>query len=228
VAEPTARGTDISPGESRRLSTGLIVYGAVGLALAIAAAVAVVLMSGRFDDVTTDVTARVDALETTLDKTAQSLDDTADSAEGFSGTLSRTGEGLVEAAALVERLGPLLVDVGNVNVLGFRPLAELAPLFEDVGDRLVGLAPRLDEIAGELVVNEAQLSGTSESVRALAVQVHAIEAQLATGFLEDRVDQGFDFLRIGIIALTIWFAVPAAAALFIGIWLRRAVAPAAA
>lgn len=188
-------------------------------------AIAIALLWGHFDDVSNDVGTRVDALEETLEDTATSLDDTADAAAGFSQTLTRTGAGLDEASGVVERLSPLLVQIGNVDVLGFRPLAQIAPLFEDVGGRLGRLAPRLTAITEELTVNQGQLERTSESVRELSTQLRELQAQLASGFLETRVDQGFGFLKIGVIALTIWLALPSAAALLIGIWLRRAVAP---
>lgn len=188
-------------------------------------AIAIALLWGHFNDVSNDVGIRVDALEETLEDTASSLDDTADAAAGFSRTLTRTGAGLDEASGVVERLSPLLVQIGNVDVLGFRPLAQIAPLFEDVGGRLGRLAPRLTAITEELTVNQGQLERTSESVRELSTQLRELQAQLASGFLETRVDQGFGFLKIGVIALTIWLALPSAAALLIGIWLRRAVAP---
>lgn len=188
-------------------------------------AIAIALLWGHFDDVSNDVGVRVDALEETLEDTASSLDDTADAAAGFSQTLTRTGAGLDEASGVVERLSPLLVQIGNVDVLGFRPLAQIAPLFEDVGGRLERLAPRLTAITDELTVNQGQLEQTSESVRELSTQLREVQAQLASGFLETRVDQGFSFLKIGIVALTIWLALPSAAAFLIGIWLRRAIAP---
>ena len=59
----------------------------------------------------------------------------------------------------------------------------------------------------------------------LAGELDNVQQVLESGTIETRVSEGFGFLRAGLIAMTIWLALPAIAALFIGIWLRRAVAP---
>lgn len=51
---------------------------------------------------------------------------------------------------------------------------------------------------------------------------------LASGDVVTRVGQGFDFLRVAIIVMAVWLAVPAAAALLIGVWLSRGSSRAAA
>jgi hypothetical protein len=217
---PHPDGTEITPRESRRLATGLIVYGSIGVLLAIASIVAMFVLDSRLGSVDDAVSGRVDTLQRTLKATSDSLDSAATSASGFSVTLGETSAALGSVSEVLAGLGPVLRSVGNIAGL----LGQSG--FGQVGDSLADLAPELEAMSTNLVTNQAQLETTSTKVAALADQLDEVEAVLAEGIIEKRVDQGFGFLRAGIIALTIWIALPAAAALFIGIWLRRAVSPA--
>ncbi len=218
-------GTEITPTESRRLATGLIVYGAVGIALAIAMIVAVVLLRGSFGDVQSDVSAQVDQLETTIGKTSDSLTATADSLDGFTVTFDRTSSGLVQVSGVVDDLAGVIAELGTVFD-AIRPLLGSVPALGEVADKLRNLVPTLTSVTDALSRNEPQLERTADSLRDLAAQLDEVERSLASGDVVERVGQGFEFLRIAIIVMAVWLAVPAAAALLIGVWLRRAVHPA--
>lgn len=218
-------GTEITSRESRRLSTGLIVYGVVGLAIAIAMIVAVLLLRGSFGDVQQDVSAQVDRLETTIGKTAVSLRATADSVDGFVGTFERTSAGLVQVSGVVDGLSGVIGDLAGVFD-AIRPLLGSVPALGNVAEQLGDLTPTIATITASMQRNEPQLERTADSLRDVAVQLDGVQRSLASGDLVTRVDEGFDFLRIAIIALAVWFAVPAVAALYVGISLRRAVSPA--
>jgi ABC-type transporter Mla subunit MlaD len=224
MATAAPDGTEITPVESRRLATGLIVYGVIGIALAIAGVVAVFWLDGAFGSTQQDVTAQVDQLEATIDKTATSLRDTAGSVDGFRTTFESTSAGLGQMGEVTNRLAGVVDDLATFFAT-IKPFVGSVPALDGVSEQLTGLQPGLSRIAGDLTANRDQLGETSASLRDLAAQLDEVEATLASGVIDERVGQGFDFLRAAIIALTIWLALPAVAAFLIGIWLRRAVAP---
>jgi hypothetical protein len=212
-------GTEITPQESRRLSTGLIVYGTIGVLLTIAAIVAVFWLNSHFADVQDDLAVQVDQLEQTLQSTSDSIVAAADSADGFSGTLDASVPGLESASAVLGRVENVLTGL-RIPFLG-----DQLQSVRDLGAELGTLAESLNDVAATLEPNTAQLAETTEAMRALASDLDDLRASLEDGLVERGADQGFNFFRAGIIALTIWLALPSLAALFAGIWLRRAVAP---
>ncbi len=224
MPEPAPDGTEISPAESRRLATGLTVYGLLGIALSVAAIVAALWLDGAFGGTQEDVAAQVAGLELTVDKTETSLRNTADSLDGFAVTFESTSAGLAQMGEVTTRLATVLDDLAAFFAT-IEPLVGSVPAFDGASDELAELERSLAAVAADLTANRGQLGTTSASLRELATQLDAVEATLATGVIDERVGQGFDFLRAAIVALTVWFALPALAALLIGIWLRRAVAP---
>jgi hypothetical protein len=217
-------GTEITARESRRLATGLVVYGVVGIVLAIAMIVAVFVLRGSFSDVQDDVSGQIDRLEVTIGKTSVSLTSTADSLDGFTATFDRTSSGLGQISDVVDNLAGVITDLGRIFD-AIRPLIGSVPALGEVAEELRDLVPTLAAVTESLDRNEPQLATTADSLRVLAAQLDDIQQSLASGDIVTRVGQGFDFLRVAIIALAVWFAVPAAAALYIGISLRRAVRP---
>ncbi len=218
---PTPDGTEISPSETRHIATGLIVYGIVGVVLAIASIVALVVINSRIGNVSDDVTVRIDTLETTISATSASLNSAATSASGFSTTLGTTSEALASAGNVVGELSPAFVTLGRLGGL----FGSAGDSFQAVGQNLADLGPSLQALSSNLARNQQQLADTSETVQRLAGELDKVQEVLESGTIENRVSEGFGFLRAGLIAMTVWLALPAIAALFIGIWLRRAVAP---
>ena len=213
-------GTEITPRESRRLSTGLIVYGAVGVLLSIAAVVAVFWLNGEFSDTRDELSVQVDQLEQTLAATSQSIVDAADTADGFTATLDDAAPGLASASRVIGRLQTTVTRVPSL------PFGSSAESLQSLASDLGALSVSLGGIASSLAPNSEQLTKTTTQLRTLAGEVDNLRGTLEDGLVERGADQGFNFLRAGIIALTIWLALPSVAALLIGIWLRRAVSPA--
>jgi hypothetical protein len=218
---PALDGTEISPRETRHVATGLIVYGIVGVVLAIASIVALVIIDSRIGNVSDDVSVRIDTLESTIAATSASLSSAATSASGFSTTLGTTSEALTSASNVVGELSPVLQTLGRLGGL----LGSAGDGFQAVGQNLADLGPSLQTLSSNLAKNQQELANTSETVQKLSGELDNVRKVLASGTIETRVSEGFGFLRAGLVAMTIWLALPAIAALFIGIWLRRAVAP---
>ena len=224
MPDPARDGTEITPRESRRLATALTAYGAIGIALSIAAILVAFWLDGAFGETQEDVTSQITQLEVTIDKTATSLRDTADSLDGFGTTFESTSTGLVQMGEVTTRLATVIDDLAAFFAT-IEPLVGSVPALDGVSDQLAGLEQSLETVAAGLAANRGQLGSAGASGRVLAAQLDEVETTLATGLIDERVGQGFDFLRAAIVALTVWFALPALAALLIGIWLRRAVAP---
>ena len=225
-ATPRPDGSGISPRETRRLATGLIAYGSVGIVLSIVSIVAVFWLNGHFDSVAEEVDVQVGQLEQTLGSTRRSLDQVAASADAFGATFETTAAGLAQAEAVVGNLSGFLDDLRNLAVFGIPVLRGSSSVLDSLSDELGELQPSLVTIGESLTVNATQLDRTSAALRELSSDLGGIQRTLEDGLVERGVGAGFRFLRVMIIALTVWLAVPAVAAFLIGIFLRRATAPA--
>lgn len=221
IASPTPDGTEITPKETRGLATGLIVYGAIGTVFAIGSIAALFVLNGRIGNVNSDVSTRVDTLERTISATSDSLASAATSASGFATTLGTTSTALKSASDVVGELSPVLETLGNLGSL----FGSAGDKFVAVGNSLSDLSPSLATLSTNLQTNQQQLARTSATVTRLSNQLDEVQSTLEKGTIETRVDEGLGFLKAVLIAMTVWLALPTIAALFIGIWLRRAVTP---
>jgi hypothetical protein len=209
----------------RRLSTGLLVYGAIGLTIAILGLLALVWVGGRLDAFNDRVGVQVDALVTTLDRTATVLDDAGDSALSFAVTLERTPPTVRQAAATIGNMQANMRTVesqlSSLSILGQQPLGQVAGLFGQMATDLEGLDTRLGLIADDLAVNRDKLLANSASLKALGSQVDAVADQLREGGIEDSLADVTAVVTLLAVLLAAWTAVPAVGALGLGWWLRR-------
>src|SRR5688500_9288310 len=93
----------------RRLSTGLIAYGLIGLALALVGAFALVWVGGRAGAMADRTGEQVESIVPTLDETARVLSSMGTSATSFSGPLDRTPPGVRQTAQTVANLRANLI-----------------------------------------------------------------------------------------------------------------------
>ena len=215
-------------GGLRRLSTGLVVYGGIGLGVAALGLVAVIWASLRVAALTETVDREVDQLTTTLDRTAATLHDASDSADAFSFTLDRTPASVRQSAATIRNLRPNLQAIENqlasINILGSQPMADAARLFGQMATDLEGLDTRLDQVADDLDVDRDTLRQNARSLDDLGDRTAALSQRVRTGFVQSGIgDLGTVFV-LTMLVFTGWTAVPAAGALALGLWLRRTLA----
>ena len=122
----------------RRLSTGLIAYGLIGLALAFMGAFALAWVGGRVGAVADRTGEQVESIVSTLDETANVLASMGTSATSFSGTLERTPPAVRQTATTVANLRSNLTlvqgQLAAINILGARPLADAANLFGQMAE----------------------------------------------------------------------------------------------
>ena len=209
----------------RRLSTGLIAYGVVGLLLALIGAFALTWVGGRVGAVADRTGEQVDSIVTTLDQTAIVLSSMGTSATSFSGTLERTPPAVRQTAQTVANLRQNLVlvqgQLSAINILGARPLANAANLFGQMAVDLEGLDTRLEVIATDLDNNRAALLANSASLQSLGTELDGVADDLRAGAIEESLADVQLILVVLSALLIVWALLPAAGALFLGWWLRR-------
>jgi hypothetical protein len=211
----------------RRASTGLLIYGVVGLLVAVLGLVALVWVGGRVTTLSERTSAQVERLALTLDASADALDDAATSAVSFALTLERTPPTIRQAAQTVANLQVNLRSVagqlGAISILGSQPLGQVATLFSQMATDLEGLDTRLELIATDLEGNKTALLANAESLRATAVQLDTLATSLRAGFVEESFDDIAAVLTVLALALILVTALPAIGALVFGWWLRRTI-----
>lgn len=209
----------------RRVATGLIAYGAVGLVVAAIGLGAVVWVNGKMDSLADNADATVVRLTDTLDRTAVALDDAAATATSFAGTLDRTTAAVVDAAdtvrAIRSQLTALEAQFRSVNILGSEPLGRAADVVAGIVTAMDGLDTRLDGIASSLAGNEAKLSTNATSLAATGASLAELSTLLKGGIVTTGVDDLRAVILVVLSLMVAWTAVPALGALGVGIWLRR-------
>lgn len=225
---PAEPPLDLRPG-LRRLSGGLLIYGAIGLALAIVGLLAMVYVGNRIGSLADSTAERVETLVLTVEDAATVLTDAGSTAVSFAATLERTPPTVRQAAATVESMRQTLLTIESqldaFSILGSQPLANVADQFGRIATDLEGLDTRLELIATDLEDNKAKLLTNAASLTALGERLDAIADDLRTGFIEDGLDDVRVIVTILALLLVMWTAVPAVGALLLGWWLRRALGP---
>ncbi|HUP55451.1 MAG TPA: hypothetical protein VM408_08085 [Methylomirabilota bacterium] len=222
--EPVSRQLTLRGG-LRRLSTGLIAYGLIGLVLALVGGIALAWVGGRVGGIADRTSEQVESIVSTLDETALVLQSMGTSATSFSGTLERTPPAVRQTAQTVANLRSNLVlvqgQLGSINILGARPLADAANLFGQMATDLEALDTRLEVIATDLDNNRAALNDNSTRLQALGTELGGVADGLRAGPIEDSLADVQTILVVMSILLVVWTALPAAGALGLGWWLRR-------
>jgi hypothetical protein len=214
----------------RRLSTGLLVYGIVGLLLALLGMASLVWVNGRMSALADRVDAEVAQLADAVESSATALQDAGASARSFTSTLERTPPSVRQAALTIRNLRPSLRDLESqlsaINILGSQPFGRAAALFGTMATDLEGLDTRLDLIATDLEGNRSALLANAGSLDALGTRLAAQADRLRSGTVADSLDDLRLLLLLALVAFVVWTAVPAVGALALGWWLRRELDPA--
>lgn len=213
----------------RRLGLGLIVYGVIGIAIAILGGVAMFAVSDRIDAMAARATSQVELAASVLDQTATVLEDASATSASFALTLERTPPTVRQAAQTVGNLQASLLalqaQLDALTILGTRPLSTTADRFGQMATELDGLDARLGLIAGDLEGNRDALLANSRSLAALADRISDVADELRGGAFIDAIADVGAVLRVMILVLAAWTAVPAIGALGLGLWIRAEVNP---
>ncbi len=225
VDAPVPRRPLTLRGGLRRLSTGLIAYGLIGVLVAVLGSIALLWISGRVGGIADRTGLQVASIITTLDSTAEVLESAGGSATSFSGTLERTPPAVRQTAATLRNLRENLLEVegqlGAINILGSRPLSNAADLFGQMADDLEGLDGRLDTIATDLEANRGALIDNARALEQLGGGLDAVAQDLRRGVVQESLaDVQAIVIVLSVLALA-WTLLPAVAALGLGLWIRR-------
>lgn len=210
---------------ARGLSTALIIYGAVGLIVAILGLVALGWLSGRVEVLGERVTTSVVTVADVLDDTAVALEDSAETALSAAVTLERTPPIIRQTATTLGNLQENLLlvqgQLSAINILGQNPLGEVANLIGDMASDLEGLDTRLALVADDVEANSDALLANSQSLRALGVRLGDVADRLRTEVVGESLDDIRTVMTVLALLFVLWMAIPAAGALGVGVWLRR-------
>jgi hypothetical protein len=209
----------------RRVATGLIAYGIVGLVVAVIGLGALVWVNGRMESVASSADVTVVRLTDSLDNAAVALADAGASATSFAGTLDRTTVTVEDAAETLRAVRPQLAALEaqfrSINILGQQPFGKAADVVSGISPALEGLDGRLDDIASSLTENRAKLTANAASLSATGASIAALSDLLKGGVVTTGVDDVRAVILVTLLLLVAWTAVPAVGALGFGIWLRR-------
>lgn len=212
-----------------RLSRGLIAYGIIGVIVALLGLAALVYVNNRVDAAGDRVSAAMDPLATTLERTASALHDASTTAQTFSVTLDRTEEAVSSAADTIigvrSNLETLRDVLRAVNILGLTPLGPAADAVGGIAGAIEGLDSRLSAIADGLVANEASLAANATSLGQLGDSTEVLAERLRSGVVEESIEDVRIVIVMMMLLLTALTIVPAVGALAFGVWLRRELAP---
>lgn len=217
-------GTDL-----RTLGRGLIAYGIVGVALALVGLALATVLLGRLNGVGDRITPQLATLSETIDSTIAALDQASATSRTFAATLATTGPALDSVASSISTVQPTLAAAGaslsGIDVLGRRPFEQVGSLLTRVSTELASLGPQLGTVSAGLRDNGAALASTAASLDALGESLQKAKATLASGVIEQSISDVIWTFLVSMVLIVVFFAVPAAAALVLGVWLLRRVVP---
>jgi hypothetical protein len=216
-------------GGLRRLSVGLIGYGAIGLVLALLGLVALIWIGGRLGGLSDRVSTQLDTVALTLEDTGRVLTDAGASASSFGLTLDESAATVDRASGSIAAIQPdlavLEAQFRAINILGTQPLGNAANVIGEINTSLDGLDVQLTAIATSMRDNQAKLGTNAQSLGALGSRMTILARDLRSGVVDASIDDVRSIVIVALLLLTAWTAVPAVGALGLGIWLRRQVSP---
>ena len=208
-----------------RLSTGLLVYGAIGVVLAVVMSGAIVGLTGRLDAVVGRVSDNLGTISTTVDKTATALDRASSTSTSFAATIGQATPALQKVddtvAGMIVTLRDLEATSAAASFLGQSPLASVAGRLSSVADSLATLHGEISTLDGSMADNQANLAGLGTSLSDVAVQLRGVDAILGSGEIQSSLGDTVAVIRWTMLLLAVMFAAPAVAALSFGVWIRR-------
>lgn len=215
----------VSHAALHRLTTVLIGYGIVGLAVAAIGILALILGLSRVSALAGRLDGDVGGVSAALERTATVLDDAAATARSFGTTVDSSTAALTTAAgdirAIVPQLRQIESQANAIDVFGSRPLAPLAGLFGQIAGQLGDLDAQLDAVATSLATNREALATNATSLAGLATETRTLAGRLGGDALAGAVDDTRWLLVAMLLIGTLGAAVPAVGALALGLWLRR-------
>jgi hypothetical protein len=212
--------------DRRRLGSGLLAFGLVGLVLAAIVAsglIAGAIAARNVDERLAEDQARLVQL---LDQLVATVDRAASTTDNAGNTLATTSRTVASAAVMLEGLAAGSDQRAaslDFSILGQQPLAGAAVRFGELAEQVRAVRADVDELARSLDTNAQDTSDLAADIEQVSDQVDAIAVRLASF---DRTEALVDLLVGGMVLiglLVAWLAVAAALLAWLGWRLRRAV-----
>jgi methyl-accepting chemotaxis protein len=220
--------SDRTQRQLRTLSTGLVVYGIVGIVLTVILLGVSLTLGSRLEGLSSRLSDRLDTISLTVDKAATTLDRAGSTSGSFSTTIDQavTTVGAVDTTLgeVVATVRELQTTAATLSILGQTPLTSLADRFGRVAGQVESLQAQVSTLGANLATNQSNLAALGTSMTDLAIQLHQVSDVLRSGEIEDSLREIVSVVRWTLGLLAIWFAVPAVAALAFGVWIRRQLA----
>ena len=207
----------------RRLGRALLAFGAIGLALLVAAGALVLISFGSIGDAATGLERQRTQLVAMLQPASTSLRDAARAAGNAGTSLQSSAAAARDASILTNQLASSLdqlAALSNLDILGTRPFASAGASFGDTAARSRSLSTGLVTTAAALDSNMADSLAVQADLGRLADQLDALRRELgastAGGSTGSPAGAAIGLARFVLIGLLAWLAVPAVAALWLG------------
>jgi hypothetical protein len=214
-----------------RLSRALIAYGIIGLLVTAIGFGALVWANDRVSRLRGETEATVARLASTTEVAAYVLRGASTTATSFSVTVDQSAQAISAAAVTATEvrsdLSALEAQLRSVSILGATPLSAPADAVGRIAASMDGLDGRLSAIADSGKGNRDALAGNSTALGELADSTQALAVRLGSGVGQDSFGEIQLVIAVTLLAFAALSFVPAAGALALGVWLRRALRPTA-
>lgn len=209
----------------RRLGTGLLAFGLVGVLMAGIVAAALIggaIAARNLDDRLEADQARIAASLTRLAATMESLAITTQHGGATLQTSSQTLADARDALNVATETSLALAGALNIDILGQQPFAGASTKLVELAGTVKRFEEKAEALAGNLDQNADDAMAMADQIRLMKTQVNELAVRVA-GF--DRIGEIVGLVLGGIVLaglLTAWIAVGAAFCAWAGWRLRRA------
>jgi hypothetical protein len=194
----------------RRIAWALIAYGLSGLALLIIVASVGLDAANRVERVAASADSALDSAAITADAAADAVTSANDSLERGAASANDAASLSRDGSASLRSLGAAM----ELSIFGAQPLLPLADDFAATADQAASLADELDGVGGALTDTQSDITVLGSRLRDLSTELTALSGG-------EGAAASAPPLRLIVVLLAVWMALPAVAALLTGIWLLR-------
>jgi methyl-accepting chemotaxis protein len=210
--------------ETRRLGTGMLVFGLVGLV--IAAILGIGLIGGAIAARDLDQRLQADQarIADSLHRVSDSMASLAATTDHAGATLQTSSNTLTEAKTVLDSAAATaqsLSEALNVSILGSQPFAQASTRLAELSRTLTAFQGRADALAANLGQNASDASDMADKVRAMQTELDDLATRVEDF---DRLGEIVNLALGGIVLaglLTAWVAIGAAFLAWAGWRLRR-------
>jgi hypothetical protein len=208
----------------RRLGAALLLFGLVGVVLAVIVAAGLIAGAIAARDLDDTLEADQASIAAALDRLTDALDAVGTTADNASTSLGTASGSMSDAGAMLDQLAVLSDDMATtleIQILGTQPFATVSPRFRELAVDARTLRDDAAGLAGALDTNAADVTALADRIARIGDEVDAISKRV-TAF--DRTEDLVRFLVGGIALaglLVAWLGIAAAACMWAGWRIRR-------